>query len=57
MLNYLHFGKEKVIKSEVQPGDTDTSYSGAEALVSSTDRSNCNLLLRTLILLEISPCF
>lgn len=31
MLNYLQFGKEKVIKSKVQPGDTDTSYSSAPA--------------------------
>lgn len=31
MLNYLHFGKEEIIKTEVQPGDTDTLYSCAPA--------------------------
>lgn len=39
MLNYLHFGKEKVIKSKVQPGDTDTSYSSAPTQLHPTSLS------------------
>lgn len=31
MLNYLHFGKEEIIKLEFQPGDTGTWYSCAPA--------------------------
>lgn len=39
MLNYLHFGKEERIKTEVQLGDTDTSYSCAPAQLDLTSLS------------------
>lgn len=44
MLNYLQFGKEEIIKAEVQPGGTDALHSCAPAQL---DLSclNCLLLL------------
>jgi len=45
MLNYLHFGEEEVIKTEVQPGGTDALYSCAPAQLGLTFLSKLSGLI------------